>query len=182
MHPISVHRPASRWLQHGDGARWGTDYPWSSVTVEHLATHTLARAQADQNREPALSPGSIFEYSNVGHALLNYVVQKACGQTVDNTTDVYDSPQHATTIDLTAEIEVNPREGAGSSVVAKVEWLAPARGSTGWRTARIATAPLTRSGRISPTASPGHWRQDEESSFLFPVGTGEETVKVRTEE
>jgi CubicO group peptidase (beta-lactamase class C family) len=40
---------------------------------------TIARTKAEQNREPALEPGSVFEYSNVGHALLNYVVQKACG-------------------------------------------------------------------------------------------------------
>jgi CubicO group peptidase (beta-lactamase class C family) len=121
--------PASQWLEHGDGARWGTGYPWTDITVEHLATHTsgvcdygnsstvcrnensgwqlafdhaktggtkypypgdaftIARAKAEQNREPALAPGSIWEYSNVGHALLNYVVQRACGQKL---TDIYD--------------------------------------------------------------------------------------------
>jgi hypothetical protein len=46
----------------------------------------------------------------------------AAGRPVDNTTDVYDSPPDATTIDLTAEIKINPREGAGSSVVDKVEF------------------------------------------------------------
>jgi len=120
---------ASQWLSHGDGARWGTGYPWTDITVEHLATHTsgvcdygnsspvcrnqypgwqlafdhakvggtkyvypgdaftIARAKAEQNREPALAPGSVFEYSNVGHALLNYVVQAACGQKL---TDIYE--------------------------------------------------------------------------------------------
>lgn len=120
---------ASRWLEHGDGARWGSDFPWTDITVEHLATHTsgvcdyenastvcrdeskgwqtaydrakqgganyvypgdlftIARARSEQNRDPAASPGSIFEYSNVGHALLNYVVQRACGL---NLTDIYE--------------------------------------------------------------------------------------------
>ena len=126
---VGLTDPASRWLAHGDGARWGATYPWTDITVEHLATHTsgicdygnsslvcrdenpgwqkayelakaggtkyvypgdmftIARAKAEQNREPALSPGSILEYSNVGHALLNYVVQKACGQKL---TDIYE--------------------------------------------------------------------------------------------
>jgi hypothetical protein len=35
---------------------------------------------------------------------------------------VYASPEGATTIDLTAEIKINPREGAGSSVVDKVQF------------------------------------------------------------
>jgi hypothetical protein len=43
-------------------------------------------------------------------------------QSVDNTTDVYDTPSAATTIELDAEITVNPREGAGSSVVDQVEF------------------------------------------------------------
>ena len=119
---VGLTDPASRWLAHGDGARWGTDYPWKAITVEHLATHTsgtcdygntslvcrnenpgwqrafelakdgdtnhvypndaftIACALAEQNTEPAAPPGSVFEYSNVGHALLNYVVQRACGQ------------------------------------------------------------------------------------------------------
>lgn len=130
---VGLTDPVSTWLQHGDGARWGTDYPWRNITVEHLATHTsgvcdygnsssvcrdenpgwqaaydradrgdtnsiykypgdaftIARAKAEQNREPALSPGSTFEYSNVGHGLLNYVVQKACGQKLADIFDVY---------------------------------------------------------------------------------------------
>ncbi|MFL5403076.1 MAG: serine hydrolase, partial [Gemmatimonadales bacterium] len=48
---------------------------------------TIARTKAEQNREPPL-PGSIFEYSNVGHGLMNYVVQKACGQKL---TDIFDT-------------------------------------------------------------------------------------------
>lgn len=43
---------------------------------------TIARTLSEQNREPALPPGSVFEYSNVGHALLNYAVQRACGRTL----------------------------------------------------------------------------------------------------
>ena len=37
---VALTDPASRWLAHEDGARWGTDYPWTDITVEHLATHT----------------------------------------------------------------------------------------------------------------------------------------------
>jgi hypothetical protein len=44
------------------------------------------------------------------------------GAPVDNTTDVYITPADAPTIDLAAEITVNPREGAGSSVPDKVEF------------------------------------------------------------
>ena len=119
---VGLTDPASKWLAHGDGARWGTDYPWTDITVEQLATHTsgvcdygnsssvcrdenpgwqaaydkadlggtkylypndaftIARAKAEQNAEPALAPGSTYEYSNVGHGLMNYVVQRACGQ------------------------------------------------------------------------------------------------------
>ena len=126
---VQLGDPASRWLSHGDGARWGTTFPWTDITVEQLATHTsgvcdygngstvcsneskgwqnaydradqggtnfvypgdaftIARARAEQNREPAAAPGSTFEYSNVGHALLNYVVQRACGLKL---TDIYE--------------------------------------------------------------------------------------------
>jgi CubicO group peptidase (beta-lactamase class C family) len=48
---------------------------------------TIARTKAEQNREPALAPGSTYEYSNVGHGLLNYVVQNACHQKL---TDIFD--------------------------------------------------------------------------------------------
>jgi CubicO group peptidase (beta-lactamase class C family) len=48
---------------------------------------TIARTKAEQNREPALAPGSTFEYSSVGHGLMNYVVQRACHQRL---TDIYD--------------------------------------------------------------------------------------------
>jgi CubicO group peptidase (beta-lactamase class C family) len=126
---VGLTDPASTWLGHADGVRWGTEFPWTDITVEHLATHTsgvcdqentsavcrdespgwqtaydranaggttyvyprdlftIARARSEQNREPALSPGSTFEYSNVGHVLLNYVVQRACGLKL---TDIYD--------------------------------------------------------------------------------------------
>jgi CubicO group peptidase (beta-lactamase class C family) len=126
---LGLKDPVSKWLAHGDGARWGNLYPWTNITVEHLATHTsgicdygnpnspcrdenpgwqaaynkadvggdrfvypddaftIARAKAEQNQEPALAPGSGYEYSNVGHGLLNYVVQRACGQSL---TDIFD--------------------------------------------------------------------------------------------
>jgi CubicO group peptidase (beta-lactamase class C family) len=50
---------------------------------------TIARTRAEQNRQPALEPGSTLEYSNVGHALLNYVVQRACGQKLTEIFDLY---------------------------------------------------------------------------------------------
>lgn len=127
---VGLNDPAANWLGHDSyGARWDSDLPWSSITVEQLASHTsgvcdyentstvcsnensgwqsqydkaraggttyvypkdlftIARAKSEQNREPALDPGSVFEYSNVGHSLLNYVVQRACGMKL---TDIYD--------------------------------------------------------------------------------------------
>jgi CubicO group peptidase (beta-lactamase class C family) len=48
---------------------------------------TIARLQSELNAEPPLAPGSVYEYSNVGHALLNYAVQRACGQ---NLADIFD--------------------------------------------------------------------------------------------
>lgn len=130
---VGLTDPVSRWLAHGDGARWANEYPWTDITVEHLATHTsgicdygnpssicgdenpgwqtdydladrgdtsaiyrypgdaftIARAKSEQNQEPALPPGSTFEYSNVGHALLNYAVQKACGQKLADIFDLH---------------------------------------------------------------------------------------------
>jgi CubicO group peptidase (beta-lactamase class C family) len=125
---VGLKDPAAPWLQHGEGARWGTDYPWTDITLEHLATHTsgicdydntsavcrneypgwqtafvksrsggttyvypndlftLLRAKAEQNREPPQPPGSISEYTDVGHILLNYAVQRACRQKL---TDIY---------------------------------------------------------------------------------------------
>ena len=53
----------------------------------------------------------------------------AAGTAVDNTTDVYDSPAGAATIDLVAEIAVNPREGEGSSVADKVEFYKESSGA-----------------------------------------------------
>jgi CubicO group peptidase (beta-lactamase class C family) len=128
---VGLTDPASKWLAPGDGARWATTFPWTDITVEHLATHTsgvcdygnssavchdqyptwqidferaknggtnrvyprdaftIGRAKAEQNREPALPPGSVYEYSNVGHILLNYIVQKACGQKLADIYDLY---------------------------------------------------------------------------------------------
>ncbi|MDQ3222584.1 MAG: hypothetical protein M3Q75_03790, partial [Gemmatimonadota bacterium] len=56
-------------------------------------------------------------------------MMSAAGTTVDDATDVYDSPSDASTIDLVAEIKVNPREGAGSSVVDKVEFYKEVEGA-----------------------------------------------------
>ena len=46
----------------------------------------------------------------------------AAGTAVDKVTDVYDTPATALSVELIAEIQVNPREGAGSSVADKVEF------------------------------------------------------------
>ncbi|HEX3274537.1 MAG TPA: serine hydrolase domain-containing protein [Gemmatimonadales bacterium] len=56
----------------GGGTKW----------VHPADIFTIARAKAEQNREPAAVPGTVVEYSSVGHALLNYVVQQACGQSL----------------------------------------------------------------------------------------------------
>jgi CubicO group peptidase (beta-lactamase class C family) len=48
---------------------------------------TIARLQSELNTEPAVPPGTVYEYSNVGHALLNYVVQRACGESL---ADIFD--------------------------------------------------------------------------------------------
>jgi hypothetical protein len=55
-------------------------------------------------------------------------ITSASGQPIDRTTDVYSSPSSATTIDLVAEITVNPREGEGSSVVGRVEFYKESEG------------------------------------------------------
>jgi hypothetical protein len=128
---VGLRDPVSRWLGHGEAGRWNTEYPWTDITVEHLATHTsgicdygnpsaacsdgnadwqrdfdianigglnhvypddaftIARLRAEQNIEPPLPPGSVYEYSNVGHTLLNYVVQRACRQDLAAIFDSY---------------------------------------------------------------------------------------------
>jgi hypothetical protein len=48
---------------------------------------------------------------------------------VDNTTDVYDAAPDATTVELGATIQVNPREGAGQSAVSKVEFYKESGGA-----------------------------------------------------
>src|SRR5918995_1757731 len=102
---VGIKDRTSSWLAHGDGARWGTEYPWADITVEQLATHTsgvcdygnsgaacqdenpgwqlafdiakrggtdyvypddaftIARVKSEQNSEPALPPGTAYEYS-----------------------------------------------------------------------------------------------------------------------
>jgi len=61
----------------------GPKYPYS------VDAFTIARARAEQNREPAAAPGSRLEYSNVGHILLNYVVQRACSRKLSDIFDLY---------------------------------------------------------------------------------------------
>ncbi len=127
---LGLQDPAAQWLSHGEGSRWSSEYPWTDITVEHLATHTsgicdyenpdavcgdqnpdwqrafditngggpdhrypndaftIAREQSEQNSEPPLPPGSVYEYSNVGHTLLNYAAQRACGQSL---VDIFDA-------------------------------------------------------------------------------------------
>jgi hypothetical protein len=55
-------------------------------------------------------------------------ITSASGQPVDRTTDVYSTPSDAATIDLLAEISVNPREGEGSSVAERVEFYKESEG------------------------------------------------------
>jgi CubicO group peptidase (beta-lactamase class C family) len=70
------------WQRAFDLANGGGDehvYPADAFTI--------ARVQSEQNAEPAAPPGTIYEYSNVGHTLLNYVVQRACRQSL---ADIFD--------------------------------------------------------------------------------------------
>jgi CubicO group peptidase (beta-lactamase class C family) len=127
---LGLRNPVAPWLSHDEGSRWSSEYPWTDITAEHLATHTsgicdygnssaacrdgnpdwqrafdianggganhvypddaftIARVQSEQNSEPAFPPGSYYEYSNVGHALMNYAVQRACGLSL---ADIFDS-------------------------------------------------------------------------------------------
>jgi CubicO group peptidase (beta-lactamase class C family) len=69
------------WQRNFERAKaGGTKWPY------HNDIFSIARAKSEQNREPAATPGTVVEYSNVGHALLNYVVQLACGQSL---ADIY---------------------------------------------------------------------------------------------
>jgi hypothetical protein len=52
----------------------------------------------------------------------------AVGQPLDRVNDVYASSPGAATIDLVAEIQVSPREGEGSSAVARVEFYKEGEG------------------------------------------------------
>jgi hypothetical protein len=78
----------------------------------------------------------------------------AAGSTVDKIADVYDSPSGATTIDLTAEITINPREGGGSSTVAKVEFYKEVPGSVPLNigTGKLVTGTNPRQYRLSYSA------------------------------
>ena len=67
-----------------DGLRQGAG--GGPAYVYPLDLFTVARARAEQNRRAGLDAGHTWQYSNVGHALLNYVVQRACGQSL---TDIY---------------------------------------------------------------------------------------------
>jgi CubicO group peptidase (beta-lactamase class C family) len=69
------------WQQSFDRAKnGGSKYVYPNDAL------TIARARSEQNAEPSAAPGSVFEYTDVGHALLNYVVQKACSQSLS---DIY---------------------------------------------------------------------------------------------
>ena len=75
------HDENGAWQRDFTSAKGGGDkyvYPKDALTV--------ARLRSEQNQNPAATPGNRYEYSNVGHALLNYAVQQACGQ---NLADIY---------------------------------------------------------------------------------------------
>jgi CubicO group peptidase (beta-lactamase class C family) len=72
------------WQTAYDKARGG-----GPTYVYPLDLFTVARARAEQNREPASTPGTTWQYSNVGHSLLNYVVQRACGESLNDIYQLY---------------------------------------------------------------------------------------------
>ena len=124
----------------------------------------------------------------------------AAGMPVDNTTDVYAAAPGRRAIELEAEITVNPREGAGSSVADKVEFY---KESDGRRHGvhrrrhpgrRAATRLATRSGvstRIGHGASrrrqdllrqlrrPLDAGRDQEGAVLLPAGPRQPELRRR---
>jgi hypothetical protein len=86
----------------------GTDYTnnWSSTN-----TNTGSRKKVmEPLQEAFFFPPPFCRMASAGSS------------NVDNVSDVYTTPMDATTVDLVAEITVNPREGAGTSVVDRIDF------------------------------------------------------------
>jgi len=73
----------------------------------------------------------------------------AGSSTVDNESDVYTTPMDATSVDLVAEIKVNPREGAGSSKVDRVQF---------YKETGTAPPELIGTGTLVPGSSPTQYQ------------------------
>jgi hypothetical protein len=82
-------------------------------------------------------------------------------QTVDNVTNIYDTPSDATAVELDAEITVNPREGAGSSVIDRVEFYKESDGGL--------VEPIGTGTRIAGT-SPAQYELVYDAAAHGPVG------------
>jgi hypothetical protein len=94
-------KPGSTWSNN-----WGVAFSPSRES-DYVAGRVMV---TDPVQEAFFFPPPFCRMTQVG------------GTTVDKVTDVYSTPSGATTIDLTAEIRVNPREGAGTSTVDRVEF------------------------------------------------------------
>jgi hypothetical protein len=85
----------------------------------------------------------------------------AGGSDVDGVSDQYTTPIDGATVDLVAEIKVNPREGAGSSVVDRVEFYKETGGS----------APLyIGTGKLVPGSSPAQYKLSYSAAAHGAVG------------
>lgn len=85
----------------------------------------------------------------------------AGGSNVDEVSDEYTTPMDGATVDLVAEIKVNPREGAGSSVADGVEFFKEAGG----------TAPTSiGTGKLVPGSNPARYELSYDAAAHGAVG------------
>ncbi|HVG83053.1 MAG TPA: serine hydrolase domain-containing protein [Vicinamibacterales bacterium] len=128
--------------------------PWSAITVQHLLTHTsgipdyttstfdyrkdytedeLAHLAFQQKLE--FPPGSRWNYSNTGYALLGFIVRKASGRFYgDVLAERIFKPLGMTTARVISEEDVIAHRAAGyqlvNGVVKNQAWVAPKLNTT----------------------------------------------------
>jgi hypothetical protein len=91
-------------------------------------------------------------------------MMSAGGSTVDNVSDVYTSPMDAATIDLVAEIRVNPREGAGSSVADRIDF---------YKETGSAAPGYIGTGALVPGSSPARYQLSYSAESHGAVGNAQ---------
>jgi CubicO group peptidase (beta-lactamase class C family) len=165
--------------------------PWSAITVRHLLTHSsgipdyttstfdyrkdytedqLAHLAFEQKLE--FPPGSRWNYSNTGYALLGFIVHSVSGQFYgDVLTERIFKPLGMTTARVMSEEDIVPNRAAGYQLVngqiKNQDWVAPtlnttADGSLYWsvRDLLIWNAAVQRRAILAPES----WEQ-----ILTPV-------------